>query len=797
MKNIFKLIILTLIILQSLTGIAFANNNDFYNGVITGKVLTSDNQPAPNATITIKGTLKSTITDEDGDFIFYHLKPGTYEIEISFVGNETILSSVTVENNKTVHLSLQLKISSKELRQVVVTFNRLRNEKTTAIGKANIEVKDLPQAVTIIDKEVMDRQQVASLGDVLMNVPGVYVMGETGGVQQEIAGRGYLFGRTNTFKNGVQFNNAIMPEISSLERVEFLKGSAAILMGNVTAGGVLNLITKKPQFDKGGEISMHVGSYGFYKPGLDIYGPLSDSKSVAFRVNTIYERGNSFREDVHSERFYINPSFLIKAGKKTQLLVEGDYLTDNRTLDYGVGTVNFKINDIPRSRFLGIPWSYNNAQEGSFTITTTRQFNTDWQLRNITAYYNYTDDLFGTTRPGDNGGFTMESNGNWVRGVQRGKVNENYYITQLDLTGKFFTGLFKHQLLFGLSGSKDVTNTLTYNPLTVYDSINVFNLKEYAQRSDIPSLSQNTMTNAPLTILAAYVQDLMSITEKIKLLAGVRFNYAETQSNIFTYSSGAQAGTKVHEQPFTPRFGIVYEPEKNISLFASYSNSFTLNTGVDTSGKALPPSFINQYEVGFKSDIFNKRLTFNVTWYRIVNSNLAQTSLANGNTNSNIKELEGQVTGDGVEVELSTAAINGFNIIAGYSYNHTFFTKSNIYKLGSSLQYTPANTANASIYYTFSKNSMKGFSLGATGLYVAGMDGGKETRLTVANDNRQLIPLPDFAQVDITAEYRFKKLIFGIKVSNLFDALGYYAHEDESINPIAPREYSATVECRL
>ncbi|HUZ60642.1 MAG TPA: TonB-dependent receptor [Hanamia sp.] len=273
MRIIFKTIFLPFIFLLILTEISFANNNELYSGIIFGKITSSDNQPAANATIAIQGTLRTTITDENGNFSFHHVKPGKYIIEISFVGYETILHPVTVENNKTVNFSLQLKISSKQLRKIVITYNSLQNEKIASIGKANIEAKDLPQATTVIGKEVMVRQQVSNLGDVLMNVPDVYVMGATDGVQQEIGARGYLFGSTNTFKNGVQFNNGVMPEVSSLERVEFLKGSAAILMGDVTAGGVLNLVTKKPQFENGGEISMRAGSYSFYKPFLDIYGP--------------------------------------------------------------------------------------------------------------------------------------------------------------------------------------------------------------------------------------------------------------------------------------------------------------------------------------------------------------------------------------------------------------------------------------------------------------------------------------------------------------------------------------------
>ena len=110
---------------------------------------TSDNRPAASATVSIKKTLKTSLTDEDGNFIFHHMQPGTYEIEVSYVGYETTNTSVTVENDKTVHLSIQLKISSTQLKQITVKYNLLQDEKTTGIGKSNIRIKDLPQAVTV------------------------------------------------------------------------------------------------------------------------------------------------------------------------------------------------------------------------------------------------------------------------------------------------------------------------------------------------------------------------------------------------------------------------------------------------------------------------------------------------------------------------------------------------------------------------------------------------------------------------------------------------------------------------
>jgi iron complex outermembrane receptor protein len=175
---------------------------------------------------------------------------------------------------------------------------------------------------------------VQSLGDALKNVNGVYIMGTSGGTQEEIAGRGYAFSSSNTFRNGVRYNNSVLPEMSSLERVEVLKGSNAILYGNVAAGGILNLVTRKPKFEKGGEISFKAGSFDFCKPSVDLYGPINNSEQLAFRVNASYEKANSFRDNVRVERFYANPSFLLKVSARTEVLVEADYITDRRTSDY-------------------------------------------------------------------------------------------------------------------------------------------------------------------------------------------------------------------------------------------------------------------------------------------------------------------------------------------------------------------------------------------------------------------------------------------------------------------------------
>lgn len=765
-------------------------------GSIEGSVSTPGGEPATSVTMVVKGMNKRALTGKDGRYILKDIPEGRHTLVASRMGLAAKEMEVTVTAGGTARADFVLSETDYQLDGVTVNAARSANERPVAVGKVNIAPMDLPQSIAVVDRTVIEQQQALQLSDALKNVNGVYVMSTTGGTQEELAGRGFSLGSSSTFKNGVRFNNGVMPEVSSLERMEVLKGSSAILFGNVSAGGVVNLVTKKPQFYSGGEVSMRVGSYSLYKPAVDVYGPLLSSDVVAYRLNATYQNASSFRDSVGSERVYINPSLLFNIGGQTELLLEGDYLKDNRTSDYGTGAVNYAIADVPRNRFLGASWSYYQANQGSATATISHRFDEGWQIRGVAGYQSYRNDQFGTTRP--NAGQFVATDGKWVRGVQRSEVNENYYIGQIDLTGEFATGFLHHTLLVGADADKYLTKTLAYENIAKYDSVNIYDMNAYAQRGDIPSLKQRTLTESPVNRAGVYVQDLVEIVDKVKLLAGVRWSYQETGSDVLTYATNATTTSKSYDDAVTPRFGLIYQPVNTMSVFASYSNSFTLNTGVDVAGNALPPSYINQYEFGVKNDLFERMVSANITVYQIVNSNLAQTSLANGNTNSNIKELAGEVTSRGVELDIATRPYQGLSFIGGYSYNQTKYTESNTYIVGSELRYNPSHTANASLYYTFAEGStLQGLNLGASLLYIGDRLAGRSTRLTVANDTYKLMPIDAFTQFDISAGYRFEKIALRFKVSNVFDVLSYYAHDDNSINPIAPRMFSLTTNIQL
>ena len=783
------------------TGLSYTNNTtrpatslieeNEQGGSIKGKITTKYGESLQFVNIIIKDAKYGTVSNEDGEYLIKNIKAGIYTLIVKFVGLKTQERAIEISDKNTYVADFEMLEATNELSEVTVSGVQSANERTIAIGKIAIKPMDLPQSVATIDRTVLERQQVLRLSDALMNANGIYIMGNTGGYQEEIAGRGFAFGSSNTFKNGARYFNGTIPEMSSVERVEIMKGSSAILFGNVAAGGILNLVTKKPKFESGGSVSMRVGSFDFYKPTLDLYGSILGSKKVAYRINGTYEKGNSFRENVNSERFYVNPSLLFKLSEKTEILLEGDYLKDRRTADFGTGAVNYSIADVPRERFLGVTWSYFDIAQKSANITISHQLNNAWKITGTGAYRAFESDLFSNLRP--NSTNFIATNGKWIRGIQRSQVEEKYLMGQVDLTGQFKTGNIGHNVLVGTDFDQYNTQTTAYVPLTKYDSTNIYQPNLYVSRTDIPTLKQNTITTAPINRVGFYVQDLISFSDKLKFLAGVRYSYQDTKSSVLTVSTNKITESNTFDGAFTPRFGLVYQPTKMMSIFSSYSNSFTLNTGVDVTGNALPPSFINQFEVGMKNELLNGLLSANITAYQIVNSNLAQISLANGNTNTNIKELAGEVTSQGVEVDLKSKPFLGFSLMAGYSFNETKYTKSNIFVEGSLLKYNPNHTANASVYYTFSNTKLKGLNVGLTAMYFGERQAGRSTRLTVKNDTYKLIPINAYTQIDASAGYNFTKFSIRAKVSNLLNELSYNVHDDNSVNPIAPRMASMTV----
>ncbi|MET0759375.1 MAG: TonB-dependent siderophore receptor [Flavobacterium sp.] len=745
------------------------------------------------------------------------------------------------EENTTLNDTVKKK-KGEVLQEVIITKNH--QKAPVSVLRSGLKPMDTPQSVQVIGAEVIGQQQAIRLSEVIKNANGVYVSSARGGAQESFFSRGYDMSANNMFKNGFRFNAGSIPEVSSLEKVEFLKGGSALLYGNVAPGGILNMVTKTPSFKKGGEISMQAGSYAYYKPSIDFYGPLN--KHIAYRFTGSYENSESFRDVVKNERFYVNPSFLFNISDKTQITVQGDYLNADWTPDFGTGIIGKEIVDVPRSNFYGALWSTGKTKSASASVLVNHDLNKNWKLNFNSSFQSYDRQSKSTAQLSNLD--TYATPGDWKRGLVQNKNLEQVFGDQLSLQGTFNTGSIKHQVFTGVDYENSFATAYTYvfyNDLfqtqtTEEDTINLYNYDPSTQSENAPFPTRPTqIVNTNTQRFGAYAQDLISFTEQIKLLAGIRWSWQESEAttyketlvpnpdpdgdgNIITTSlenATPVVGIKRIDKAFSPKVGLVYQPRKDMSLFASYSTSFTPNSGLTVDNDVIEASIIDQYEAGIKKDFWRGILSTNVTVYQITNSNLAQTApfLADGvtpNANTNIKVLGGGTKSKGVEIDITARPTEGLNIIAGYSYNDIRYTKTSgtngSFIEGDRVVRTPQNTANLSFFYTLPSGVLKGLSFGAIGNYVGDRLGGWNddyvwTAVTPATTpptynvtiRDRDIPLEGYTTIDLSAGYSWKKISFLCKLSNVGNVLNYTVHENYSVNPIAPRQVMASLKYKF
>ena len=692
-------------------------------------------------------------------------------------------------------------------------------------SKSNLMIMENPQPIAIVTHEVIEQQQSKQLSDVLQNVNGLYITSSRGNSQDSFGGRGFNFGNDNIFKNGARVNSGVFPEVSGLERVEVLKGGNAMLYGNVAAGGVVNLITKKPRFTNGGSIGFSAGSWNSYKPTVDFYGPLS--KNVAFRVNGAYETADSFRDVVSSTKYYFNPSFIFNIGEHSQLIVEADYLKNDFTPDFGIGSLtnkdgSYSLNNLlSRNAFVGTDWQFQNVEQATTGITFNHQFNEVWTLNAIASYQNYTKDYFSTERV--QWSYDAADRLNWKRPLNRTYGEQNYTSLQINVNGEIKTGSVNHKILVGTDGDYGTNDSYTYlNPTNgktfgtsyLYGTNGAANGTIYLDDAStwasgaMPDAIKKDRNRIPTQRFGIYAQDYIELSDKFKVLAGLRWSYIEnkeTENKTFATDKTATSGGTV-DRAFSPKAGLVYMPNDNLSLFATYTNSFSANTGRDINQQSLKPSLIDQFEVGVKHNFWNNAVALNLSLYQIENRNfyqMAEKDISGGvNSDKDIKEFAGKMRSRGVELDITGNPTTNLSIIAGASYNHSVYLDTPAdfgYVENQRLVRTPATTANASVFYTFN-NYVKGLKLGASVYYIgdrlAGWNDTKATNNTRSGVTR-LLEVDNYMTASLSAGYDWNKFSIMGKVGNLFDSVNYNYHENYSVNPITPRNFYVTLTYKL
>lgn len=768
------------------------------SGIVEGRIISSDGFPINNISIKL-GKAASTQTDTNGEFVFKNFPIGIHTITLEGIGLTKQSQEIKVTTNEVSNVEFVLIENINNLKEIVIKIKDSPNKKKeTVLSGLVMKPYDLPQSIQIIGNSTLYQQQTIRLSDVVKNINGVYVGSARGNVQESFWSRGYDMTANNMFKNGFRFNSGSMPEVATLEKVEVLKGSSALLFGNVAPGGILNMVTKTPTFKKGGEIAMQMGSYSFYKPSVDFYGTLT--KNSAYRLVGTYEKSGSFRDNVTRERYYINPSVLLKSGKKTEIILQGDYLKDNWTPDFGTGSIGKVIADVPRNTYLGADWSNGQTYQSSASGLVKHKFNENWKLNFNVAFQNYERLWEGTER------IQPIENGDWNRPLGKNKTIDQMISNQINFQGDFTTGKIKHQFFSGMDADNSYTQvyTFVYNP-AIYDMINIFDLSLYPQNTSIPEATNTKIVKTTTNRFGIYAQDLISLTNKFKVLTGLRWSWQEALAENFNLVTNTNTeDSKRKNTAFSPKLGFVFQFTKNISLFTSYSNSFTPNTGVTINNETLKASIIDQFEIGVKKDFWRGLISTNITLYQIINSNLAQTAEFNSdgtiNTNSNIKTLNGETKSQGIEIDITAQPLEGMSVLAGYSYNDMRFSKTSgligSFIVGDRLVRTPVNTGNFSVFYTIPTGELKGVSFGTIGNYIGKREGGWNNTNGQTIPDR-ILPLKGFTSFDFSMGYNWKQFSVLCKLSNITNVLNYTVHENYSINPIAPRQIMTSIKYKF
>ncbi|MDM9383745.1 TonB-dependent receptor [Chlorogloeopsis sp. ULAP01] len=654
--------------------------------------------------------------------------------------------------------------------ELVVTGQQdgYRAPNASTATRTDTPLRDIPASIQVVPRQVLEDQKAFQLDEALRNVSGVQPTNSFGGNQNAFRIRGFDTDFSNAIiRDGVRDNatvGGLIQETVNLQQIEVLKGPASVLYGQLQPGGVINLVTKQPLAEPYYSAELSIGSYDFYRPSIDISGPLNPERSVRYRLNSVYESAGSFRDFSESDRFFIAPVLTWDIGKNTNLTFEAEYLWEKRPLDRGLVAIGREVADIPFSRRLGNPFDVREIRVWRAGYRFEHKFNENLSIRNAFRFVSLdTLDRFET--------FPNALNETTGITTQRNFFNlpaDDYktYALQTDVIGKFMTGSIEHTLVFGFDLTRQ-TRRLIGRTATA-PVINIFDPVYLSSRPTItapPSIDNFTQADN----LGIYLQDQIKLTDNLKFLLGGRFDFVNNE--VRNYLTGVT--TSQDNSAFSPRVGIVYQPIQPISLYASFSRSFSQITGTAFDGSSFEPERGTQYEVGAKADFLDGRLSSTLAFYDLTRSNLTTTDPNNPGFSIQTGEQKSQ----GIELDIAGEILPGWNVIVTYAYTDARITEDNILPIGNRLSNVPEHSASLWTTYEIQSGNLQGLGFGLGFFYVGERQG----------DLANTFDLPSYFRTDAALYYRRNNFQAAINIKNLFD-VGYFrsATSRSSIDPGTP-----------
>ncbi|MBO6609276.1 TonB-dependent siderophore receptor [Altererythrobacter sp.] len=556
--------------------------------------------------------------------------------------------------------------------EIIVMGTILQSNEVNSV-KTPTPIIDVPQSLTITTEDNILDRGFTSIGQIVDYTPGVNTsQGE--GHRDSIVFRG-VRSTADFFIDGMRDDVQYYRSLYNLDQVEILRGPNALLFGRGGTGGILNRVTKKGIVGGtfgGGQIA--IDTFGEYSVQTDIN--LSYGDSSAFRLNAMYEQLNNHRDFYDGERIGINPTARFAVGEDTSLDLSYEYVDHYRFIDRGIPT---GIDGRPVDEFeeivFGDPELNFNDLEAHLLRANLQHDFTDNFKGVFSAFYGDYDKVYSNFYVSGydqaNSPDVVTTDG-YIDATQR----ENL-ILSANFIGEFETGAISHTLLFGAEYINTSSDQDRFNPIwdQTDDDNEVFAIKRPLNlrggmginaMGDVTTVDLSTdlndFTKVDIDVVSLYIQNEVELTDWLHLVVGGRYDGFDIEVNNVPAN---EIRTRKDEE-FSPRGGLIFKPMENLSIYASYSESFLPRSGeqfanINGTNNALDPDKFTNLEAGVKWD-FADRLSFTAAVFEIEQSS----PQPNDNDPSTLDVIDSKI--DGFELQLQGEVMPGWTVSAGYSF---------------------------------------------------------------------------------------------------------------------------------
>lgn len=648
-----------------------------------------------------------------------------------------------------------------------------RATRSASATRTDTALHETPQSVSVVPKDVLEDTGATRLQDALDYAGGVGRANNFGGQGlTTFTVRGFTTGEF--YRNGFPINRGYpnAPDANTVERLEVLRGPATSLYGRGDPGGTFNVVSKQPLPESRMTLGSQFDDQGMHRATLDATGPLNQDGSLAYRLNVLGEGGESFRDDVESERYDVAPVISWQVNDSTKVVFEGDFMRNNHPLDRGLTRYATQSGSASRDTYIWEKGSDNllHNDNNMAQVRFEHMLNDDWTLG---GGFQFLDGSLKGNAVEANGapvdGRTLERNFNYR------KLEWTDRDWQLNLTGHFDTGTFSHTLLTGVEYENYDYNSIIQRssasyPIDIYDPV---------LGQPRPALTRTTTWDKEnLQTWAFFIQDQVALTERLKALAGVRFerfehDYDNKRDNAGDFSKA--------ENGVTPRFGLIYDLTDTLAVYANTARSFKPNSGTPAAGGGFDPEKGKSYELGLKWEALDRQLSVDAAIYHIVKENVLTLDPAN----PSYSLAAGEVRSRGLDINVAGNITPEWRVIGGYAYVDAEVTEDNRLPNGTRLANIPRNSFSLLNTYEFQDGFAKGLGLGVGLKYVDDRQG--QTEAVTYTMER-------YSVVDLLSYYKVNEHVrLNLDLKNVFDkgydegAFNTYAY------PGAPRTVQAGV----